>query len=51
MRYLLRKAADWLWNQSKGGMCVLQLTKLDGVGVLEIALASDKEMQNLEFFC
>jgi hypothetical protein len=49
MAYLLRKAANREWNQSRRNMFVTVNKDEKGAGDLKTALTSDMEMQSLEF--
>ena len=49
MAYLLRKAANREWNQSRRNMFVTVNKDEKGAGDLKTALTSDMKMQSLEF--
>jgi hypothetical protein len=49
MGYLLKKAANGEWNQPRRNKFVAVNKDKKGVGDLKTALASDVEMQSLEF--
>jgi hypothetical protein len=47
--YLLRKAANRVWNQPRGKKFVAVNKDKKGVGAVKIALTLAMEMQSLEF--
>jgi hypothetical protein len=49
MSYLLRKAANMEWKQTKRKKFVIVNKDEKGVGDLKTTLTSDMEMQSLEF--